>query len=60
MAESAPERFTGRDPTMAKQALIVGVTSIVGTSLADRLLSKGWEVFGLSRRPPGDVEGLAP
>jgi nucleoside-diphosphate-sugar epimerase len=45
---------------MGKKALIVGVTGIVGTSLAEHLLSRGWEVFGLSRRPPGDINGLVP
>jgi GDP-D-mannose dehydratase len=45
---------------MGKKALVVGVTGIVGTSLAEHLLSRGWEVFGLSRRPPDDIEGLVP
>ncbi len=43
---------------MGKSALVVGVTGIVGTSLAERLLTRGWEVFGLSRRPPENIEGL--
>jgi GDP-D-mannose dehydratase len=45
---------------MGNKALIVGVTGIVGNSLAEHLLSQGWEVFGLSRRPPGDIKGLVP
>lgn len=45
---------------MAKKALIVGVTGIVGTSLAEHLISNGWEVSGLSRRPSGDINGLVP
>jgi GDP-D-mannose dehydratase len=45
---------------MGKKALVVGVTGIVGTSLAEHLLSRGWEVFGLLRRSPDDIAGLAP
>lgn len=36
-----------------KRALIVGVTGIVGNNLARQLLAEGgWEVFGISRKPP--------
>ncbi len=34
-----------------RNALIVGVTGIVGRNLADRLLEEGWTVYGLARRP---------
>jgi nucleoside-diphosphate-sugar epimerase len=34
---------------MAKRALIIGASGIVGSSLADQLLSTGWTVAGLSR-----------
>src|SRR5215213_3557115 len=33
------------------RALVVGVTGISGGNLAQRLLSDGWDVAGLSRRP---------
>jgi len=45
---------------MARTALIAGVSGIVGNNLARHLLSKGWEVYGLARRPPQDIEGLKP
>jgi len=49
---------------MAQSALIAGVSGIVGGSLARRLLTQGWEVGGLARRPPadpsGDLAGLRP
>ncbi len=42
---------------MQKQALIIGASGIVGSNLADQLLSTGWKVAGLSRGrtalPPG-------
>jgi GDP-D-mannose dehydratase len=60
MANEDPKQATGRNKIMGKKALIVGVTGIVGTSLAQHLLSRGWEVFGLSRRPSGDIKGLVP
>jgi len=36
-----------------KVALVVGVTGVTGTPLAEQLLlSKDWKVYGVSRRPP--------
>jgi nucleoside-diphosphate-sugar epimerase len=34
---------------MEKRALIIGASGIVGSNLADRLLSSGWHVAGVSR-----------
>ncbi|WP_130835016.1 SDR family oxidoreductase [[Erwinia] mediterraneensis] len=34
---------------MQKRALIVGVSGIIGSSLAERLIQQGWTVYGLSR-----------
>jgi nucleoside-diphosphate-sugar epimerase len=45
---------------MAHTALIVGASGIVGNNLAHHLLSQGWQVHGLARRPPTDVAGLVP
>ncbi len=45
---------------MAGSALIAGVSGIVGNNLARHLLRQGWEVSGLARRPPADIEGLRP
>src|SRR5271163_96119 len=39
-------------------ALIAGVTGIVGNSLAHQLLSNGWQVHGLARRPSADIAGV--
>lgn len=39
-------------------ALVVGATGIAGSNLAVKLLEKGWTVFGLSRKPKNDIEGL--
>lgn len=39
-------------------ALVVGATGIAGSNLAAKLLEKGWNVFGLSRKPKNDIEGL--
>jgi nucleoside-diphosphate-sugar epimerase len=40
-------------------ALVVGVTGISGHNTAELLLREGWEVTGLSRRPPSDLPGAA-
>lgn len=45
---------------MNRSALIAGVSGIVGNNLARHLLRQGWQVSGLARRPPADIEGLQP
>lgn len=44
---------------MAGTALVVGASGIVGGAAADLLLSEGWTVHGLSRRPAGQA-GVRP
>ncbi|MDU4095417.1 MAG: NAD-dependent epimerase/dehydratase family protein, partial [Pantoea sp.] len=34
---------------MNKKALIVGVSGVVGSALAEKLQADGWQVYGLSR-----------
>lgn len=43
-----------------KTALIVGASGIVGSNLANELLTTGWTVYGLARRPPQHILGLHP
>jgi nucleoside-diphosphate-sugar epimerase len=45
---------------MASRALIAGVTGIVGNNLATHLVSRGWEVHGLARRPETGIAGVRP
>jgi nucleoside-diphosphate-sugar epimerase len=45
---------------MQRTALVVGASGIGGSSVARELLSKGWIVYGLARRPNQDVPGLRP
>jgi nucleoside-diphosphate-sugar epimerase len=45
---------------MAKTALVVGSSGIVGRNLSARLLAHGWTVHGLARRPATDLPGLLP
>ena len=40
---------------MKRTALVAGVTGIGGNHVARELLANGWEVVGLSRRPPADL-----
>ena len=40
---------------MKRTALIAGITGIGGNHVARELLANGWDVFGLSRRPPEDL-----
>ena len=45
---------------MAKRALIAGVSGIVGNNLASSLVSRGWEVFGLARKPQTGIREVHP
>ena len=42
---------------MQKQALIVGISGVIGRALAEKLLSEGWQVTGLSRGRGAVPEG---
>ena len=43
---------------MQRTALVVGVTGIGGNHVARELLTRGWQVAGLSRRAPADLPGV--
>jgi nucleoside-diphosphate-sugar epimerase len=45
---------------MKSRALIAGATGLIGSNLAERLLSKGWEVYGVARTPQGNIPGVRP
>jgi nucleoside-diphosphate-sugar epimerase len=45
---------------MADTALVVGASGIVGSNLARHLIDRGFEVYGLARRPPADIRGMHP
>jgi nucleoside-diphosphate-sugar epimerase len=45
---------------MAGSALVVGASGIVGNNLARRLRERGWQVHGLARRPPTEIDGVVP
>ncbi len=44
----------------SKTALVVGITGISGSNVADLLIEEGWTVHGLARRPPQDRPGVRP
>jgi len=48
------------NPPSSRTALIVGASGIVGNNLARHLIEKDWQVHGLARRPPTDIQGLLP
>ncbi len=45
---------------MTRRALIAGVTGLIGSNLAEHLLSKNWDVYGLARKPESNVHGVKP
>jgi len=45
---------------MSNIALVVGASGITGSNLAEKLISKGWTTYGLSRNPKNDIPNLQP
>jgi nucleoside-diphosphate-sugar epimerase len=45
---------------MNKIALVVGASGIIGSNLAEKLISKGWETYGLARNPNNEIKTLKP
>ena len=45
---------------MTSSALVIGASGIVGDNLTRHLRQRGWQVHGLARRPPLDIEGVLP
>lgn len=45
---------------MENIALVVGVSGITGSNLADKLTSKGWTTYGLARNPNTENEVVQP
>jgi nucleoside-diphosphate-sugar epimerase len=45
---------------MVYRAVIAGVSGIVGNNLASLLVSRGWEVYGLARKPETGIKGVRP
>jgi nucleoside-diphosphate-sugar epimerase len=45
---------------MDKIALVVGASGIIGSNLAERLITQGWTVYGLARTPNREIENLKP
>lgn len=45
---------------MGNIALVVGASGITGSNLAEKLLSKGWETYGLARNPNTEIKNLKP
>ncbi len=45
---------------MEPKALVAGASGITGSYLAEHLVSLGWEVYGLARRPQSNIEGVRP
>src|ERR1700722_15457966 len=45
---------------MTKRAIIAGSTGLIGSNLAEHLVNKGWEVYGLARKPQTGITGVRP
>src|SRR5262249_17476051 len=45
---------------MQLRAVVAGATGLIGSNLAEHFVSKGWEVYGVARKPPGGIPGVRP
>ena len=45
---------------MTRRALIAGVTGLIGSNLAEHLISKNWEVYGIARKAKSGIRGVRP
>src|SRR2546428_100416 len=45
---------------MTRRALVAGVTGLIGSNLAEHLISKNWEVSGIARKPNSGIRGFRP
>jgi nucleoside-diphosphate-sugar epimerase len=45
---------------MNKIALVVGASGITGSNLAEKIISEGWETYGLARTPNTEIKDLKP
>src|SRR5580692_11067574 len=45
---------------MTSRAVIAGATGLIGSNLAEHLVSKGWEVYGVARKPQTGIPGVRP
>lgn len=55
VSEGAQE---ARDVPGVRSVLITGASSGLGAAMAERMVDLGWRVFGTSRRPPTDRDGI--
>jgi nucleoside-diphosphate-sugar epimerase len=42
---------------MKLRAVIAGATGLIGSNLAEHLVSKGWDVYGVARKPQTGIPG---
>src|SRR5437016_7057959 len=45
---------------MTLRAVIAGATGLIGSNLAEQLVSKGWEVYGVARKPQTGIPRVRP
>src|SRR3977135_2511653 len=52
------QAFLNKEKRMALRAVIAGATGLIGSNLAENLVSKGWEVYGVARKPQNGIPGV--
>ncbi|HEV3263606.1 MAG TPA: NAD-dependent epimerase/dehydratase family protein, partial [Gemmataceae bacterium] len=49
-----------KENPMTSRTVIAGATGLIWSNLADHLISKGWEVHGIARKPESSIPGVRP
>jgi NAD(P)-dependent dehydrogenase (short-subunit alcohol dehydrogenase family) len=49
-----------KEESMPLRAVIAGATGLIGSNLAEHLVAKGWEVYGVARKPETGIRGVRP
>jgi nucleoside-diphosphate-sugar epimerase len=49
-----------KENPMSSRAVIAGATGVIGSNLAEHLASRGWEVYGVARKPQTGIPGVRP
>jgi nucleoside-diphosphate-sugar epimerase len=55
-----PTNVLNKEKPMTSRAIIAGATGLIGSNLANHLVSKGWEVYGVARTSQGGAPGIRP
>jgi nucleoside-diphosphate-sugar epimerase len=54
------QTFSNKEKVRTLRALIASATGLIGSNLAEHLVSEGWQVYGVARKPQSGIPGVRP